>query len=124
MSERERFDELESALNAVFSGRDMPNDVGDEPRDLARLAGYLLGLPREEFRASLKADLVRPAGASPQAEGKTAEGEAETAMVPLAWIVEAKLVLTDQLMKRGAEERAARLAAESQSGEHQPQTTE
>ena len=47
------------------------------------------------------------------------EGEDETAMVPLAWIVEAKLVLTDQLMKRGAEERAARLASERQQ-----QTTE
>ena len=38
------------------------------------------------------------------------EGEAETALVPFAWIVEAKLILTDQLMKRGADERAARLA--------------
>ncbi len=64
MSERERFDELESALNAVISGHDVPTDVGDEPRDLALLAGYLLGLPREEFRAALKADLVRP-GAPP-----------------------------------------------------------
>ncbi len=46
------------------------------------------------------------------------EGEEETAMVPFAWIVEAKLVLTDQLMKRGAEVRAARIASEQQ------QTTE
>src|SRR5437868_13619594 len=37
------------------------------------------------------------------------EGEAETALIPFAWIIEAKLVLTDQLMKRGAEMRAARL---------------
>jgi ribosome maturation factor RimP len=37
------------------------------------------------------------------------EGEAETTLVPLAWIVEAKLVLTDELMKRGAQSRAARL---------------
>jgi ribosome maturation factor RimP len=36
------------------------------------------------------------------------EGEDETAMIPFAWIVEAKLVLTDELMKRGAEARAAR----------------
>ncbi len=46
------------------------------------------------------------------------EGEAETAMIPMAWIVEAKLVLTDELMKRGAEGRAARLASDQQ------QTTE
>ena len=50
--------------------------------------------------------------------GVDLEGEAETAMFPLAWIVEAKLVLTDELMKRGAEGRAARLASEQQ------QTTE
>ena len=43
------------------------------------------------------------------------EGEEETALIPFAWILEAKLVLTDQLMKRGAEVRAARL----QSDPHQ-----
>ena len=76
MSERERFDELETALSAVFSGRDVPKDVGEEPRDLALLAGYLLGLPREEFRAALKADLVRPGGAPPETAATEA---AETA---------------------------------------------
>ncbi len=40
------------------------------------------------------------------------EGEAETALIPFAWITEAKLVLNDELMKRGAESRAARLATE------------
>jgi len=39
------------------------------------------------------------------------EGEAETALVPFAWVIEAKLVMTDQLMKKGAEQRAARAAA-------------
>jgi ribosome maturation factor RimP len=42
------------------------------------------------------------------------EGEAETALVPFAWITEAKLVLSDELMKRGANIRAARVAAEQQ----------
>jgi ribosome maturation factor RimP len=41
------------------------------------------------------------------------EGEEETALVPFAWIVEAKLVITDNLLKRGAEARAARLADDS-----------
>ena len=37
------------------------------------------------------------------------EGETDhTAQVPFAWIVDAKLVLTDELMKRGAAEREAR----------------
>lgn len=39
------------------------------------------------------------------------EGEDETALVPFAWINEAKLVLNDALMKRGAEQRKARLDA-------------
>lgn len=40
------------------------------------------------------------------------EGEEDTALLPFAWIVDAKLSLTDELMKRGAEQRAARLGAE------------
>ncbi len=40
------------------------------------------------------------------------EGEEETALLPFAWIAEAKLVLNDELMKRGAEQRAARIEAE------------
>lgn len=42
------------------------------------------------------------------------EGEEHTALVPFAWIIDAKLVLTDELMKRGAEVRAARIAADDQ----------
>jgi ribosome maturation factor RimP len=45
------------------------------------------------------------------------EGEEETALIPFAWIVEAKLVLTDQLMKRGADVRAARLQSESNNSQ-------
>lgn len=45
------------------------------------------------------------------------EGEDETALVPFAWITEAKLVLTDQLMKRGAEARASRLNTETETSE-------
>ena len=41
------------------------------------------------------------------------EGETEeTALVPFAWITDAKLVLNDDLMKRGAEQRAARLESQ------------
>jgi ribosome maturation factor RimP len=38
------------------------------------------------------------------------EGEEETALLPFAWITDAKLVIDDTLLKRGAEARAARLA--------------
>jgi ribosome maturation factor RimP len=43
------------------------------------------------------------------------EGEEHTALVPFAWVTEAKLVLTDELMKRGAESRAARLTSDEQT---------
>lgn len=36
------------------------------------------------------------------------DGEAETALIPFAWLADAKLVLTDELLKRGAALRAAR----------------
>jgi ribosome maturation factor RimP len=40
-----------------------------------------------------------------------------TVYFPFAWITEAKLFLTDELLKRGAEERAARLTESDQSSE-------
>lgn len=46
--------------------------------------------------------------------GLDLEGEEETLLIPFAWIAEAKLVLNDQLMKLGAEQRAARLAEQAQ----------
>jgi ribosome maturation factor RimP len=42
------------------------------------------------------------------------EGEEHTALIPFAWIIDAKLVMTDDLMKRGAEQRAARLDQDPQ----------
>lgn len=41
------------------------------------------------------------------------DGEEETALIPFAWLAEAKLVLNDELMKRGA----ARRPAETQTEE-------
>ncbi|HXV01645.1 MAG TPA: ribosome maturation factor RimP [Caulobacteraceae bacterium] len=40
------------------------------------------------------------------------DGEDETALLPFAWITEARLVVDDALLKRGADARAARLAAD------------
>ena len=53
------------------------------------------------------------AGVEDDAVGIDLEGEDSTAMIPFSWIVDAKLILTDALMKRGAEERAARIDAEA-----------
>ena len=69
MSDREqrRFDELEAALSAIAAGQDIPAGIGEEVRDLARIAGHLLGLPGEDFRARLKADLVGASNLAPEA---------------------------------------------------------
>ena len=63
-----------------------------------------------EGRKRFKGEL---AGVEDGAVAINLEGESEaTALLPFAWITEAKLVITDQLLKRGAEARAARLAKE------------
>ena len=78
----------------------------------ARIELDRLAENRKRFRGIL-------AGVEGQNVGIDLEGEAETAMVPFAWIVEAKLVLNDDLMKRGADERAARIASEQHAHENE-----
>jgi ribosome maturation factor RimP len=55
------------------------------------------------------------AGVEGENVGIDLEGEEHTALIPFSWIVEAKLVLSDQLMKRGAAQRAARLDTDNLS---------
>ena len=85
--------------------KDFEANVGMEARiELDRLAEG-----RKRFKGVL-------AGVDGQDVLIDLDGEADnTAHVPSAWIVDAKLVLTDELMKRGAAEREARLQAQSQS---------
>ncbi len=52
------------------------------------------------------------------------EGETETALLPFAWLVEAKLVITDALLKRGADARAARMDVESTPAETDSDSTD
>jgi ribosome maturation factor RimP len=52
------------------------------------------------------------AGVEDNSVGIDMEGEEETVFIPFAWIVEAKLMLNDELMKRGADQRAERIAHE------------
>jgi ribosome maturation factor RimP len=61
---------------------------------------------RKRFRGNL-------AGVEGDSIAIDLEDEEETALVPFAWITEAKLVLNDELMKLGAEHRAERLKAEA-----------
>ena len=63
-----------------------------------------------EGRKRFKGEL---AGVEGENVGINLEGEDETTVyVPFAWIHEAKLVLNDELMKRGAAQRAARIEQE------------
>lgn len=83
--------------------KDFANYEGFEARiELDRVAEN-----RKRFRGVL-------AGVEDDNIGIDLEGEESTAMVPFSWIIDAKLILTDALMKRGAEERAARLDADPQ----------
>ncbi len=77
----------------------------------ARLELDRLAEGRKRFRGKL-------AGVEDQDVLIDLEGEDDhTAHVPFAWVVEAKLVLTDHLMKRGAAEREARLARQTETQE-------
>ena len=63
-----------------------------------------------EGRKRFKGEL---AGVEDGQVGLNLEGEDDTTVYfPFEWLVDAKLVLTDQLMKRGAEQRAARVGAD------------
>jgi ribosome maturation factor RimP len=66
-----------------------------------------------EGRKRFKGEL---AGVEDGQVGLNLEGEDDTTVYfPFDWIVDAKLVLTDALMKRGADQRAARVGADADS---------
>jgi ribosome maturation factor RimP len=77
--------------------------------DFAAYAGYEARLELDRLAENRKRFKGLLAGIEGDNVGIDLEGEEATALVPFAWIVEAKLVITDKLLKRGAEARAARL---------------
>ena len=76
--------------------------------DFAAYAGYEARLELDRLAENRRRFKGVLAGVDGDEVAIDLEGETETAMIPFAWITEAKLVITDQLMKRGAEARAAR----------------
>ena len=92
--------------------------------DFATYEGYEVKLELDRLAEGRKRFRGQLAGVEGDQVGVDLEGEEATAMVPFAWILEAKLVLTDQLMKRGAAVRAARLASEQHLASEQQPTTE
>ena len=86
---------------AAYQGHEARIELDRLAEGRKRFKGLLVGVERSETGdGQVAVDL---------------EGEEETALIPFSWIVEAKLVLTDQLMKRGADVRAARLLSETNS---------
>ena len=88
-------------------------------RPLTRLADFET---YEGYEAKLELDRLAEgrkrfkgvlAGIEGENVGVDLEGEDHTALVPFGWITDAKLTLSDALLKRGAEQRAARLAAQT-----------
>ncbi len=82
-------------------------------RDFETWAGYEARLELDRLAENRKRFKGVLAGVEDGQVAIDLEGEDETALLPFAWISEAKLVITDELMRRGADARAARLAAES-----------
>ena len=83
-------------------------------KDFATYEGYEARLELDRVAEGRKRFKGMLAGVEDDAVAIDLEGEEETAIIPFSWIVEAKLILTDQLMKRGADVRAARLQSEQQ----------
>jgi ribosome maturation factor RimP len=75
----------------------------------ARLELDRLADGRKRFKGGL-------VGVEDGAVALNAEGESDTLLIPFSWITEAKLILTDDLMQRGARARAARL----ELAQHEP----
>jgi ribosome maturation factor RimP len=104
----------EYSLEVSSPGIDRPltrlKDFQDYAGYEARLEIDRLAENRKRFRGVL-------AGVEGDDVAIDLEGEDETTLIPFAWISDAKLVITEQLLKRGAEARAARLAQEKQEEE-------
>jgi len=99
----------EYVLEASSPGVDRPLT---RLKDFATYEGYEARLELDRMAEGRKRFRGQLAGVDGDHVAIDLEGEEHTALVPFAWITEAKLVLTDQLMKRGADERAARIAAD------------
>lgn len=82
-------------------------------KDFDTYAGLEIRLELDRVAEGRKRFKGELAGVEDGQVGLNIEGEDDTTVYfPFEWIVDAKLVLTDALMKRGAEQRAARVAAD------------
>ena len=78
--------------------------------DFAAFEGYQAKIELDRLAEGRKRFKGELAGVEGEHVAINPEGESDTAMLPFAWITDARLVVDDALLKRGAEARAARLA--------------
>ena len=81
-------------------------------KDFAAFEGYEAKIELDRIAEGRKRFRGILAGVEDDNVAIDLEGEEHTALLPFAWITDAKLNLTDELLKRGAALRAARLEAE------------
>ena len=82
-------------------------------KDFAAWEGFEARIELDRLADNRKRFKGELAGTEDGQVGVNIEGEAETTLyIPFDWILEAKLVLDDKLMKHGADERAARMQTE------------
>ena len=120
-------------LDVLEAANPIPGDYSLEvsspgvDRPLTRLKDFTT---YEGFEARLELDRLADgrkrfkgllAGVEDDAVAVDEDGSDETVLIPFAWITEAKLSLTDDLLKRGAEKRAERLQREQASLDANPE---
>jgi len=104
----------EYALEVSSPGIDRPLT---RLKDFETYAGYEARVELDRLAENRKRFKGVLAGVEGDEVAIDLDGEDETTLIPFAWISDAKLVITDQLLKRGAEARAARLEHEKQEEE-------
>jgi ribosome maturation factor RimP len=82
-------------------------------KDFAEYEGYEARIELDRMAENRKRFKGVLAGVEDDNIAIDLEGETDTVLLPIAWIIDAKLVLTDALMNRGAEKRAERRALEN-----------
>ncbi len=86
-------------------------------KDFAAFEGFEARLELDRLADNRKRFKGELAGVEDQNVALNVEGEADTVLIPFAWITDAKLVMNDKLLQWGAAQRDARIQSEQTSAE-------
>ena len=84
-------------------------------KDFAAFEGFEARLELDRLADNRKRFKGELAGVEDQNVALNVEGEADTVLIPFAWITDAKLVMNDKLLQWGAAQRDARIQSEQTS---------